>query len=104
MDPTWIAALRKTRSGFANVIIHQFLTHLRANVAKLTSKQKKELRDQLLEWAVSQMIDSGLFNERFLRAWEMKPEAKKTWEATKAYFKEEYEGIEMFEDPTPRRM
>jgi hypothetical protein len=50
------------------------------------------------------MIDSGLFNERFLRAWEMKPEAKKTWEATKAYFKEEYEGIEMFEDPTPQRM
>ena len=140
MDSTWIAALRKPRSGFANVTIHQFLTHLRANVAKLTSKQKKELRDQLrieweqskdiqefftemeekqtkieswgvtnmdeeaLEWAVSQMIDSGLFEERFLRAWEMKPEVEKTWENMKSYFKDEYEGIKMFGDPTPRRM
>jgi hypothetical protein len=28
MDSTWIAALRKNRSGFANVTIHQFLAHL----------------------------------------------------------------------------
>jgi hypothetical protein len=57
MDPTWIAALRKPQSGFANVTIHQFLAHLRANVAKLTSKQKKELRDQLrIEWEQSKDI------------------------------------------------
>jgi hypothetical protein len=43
MDPTWITALRKNRSGFANVTIHQFLAHFRANVAKLTSKQKNEI-------------------------------------------------------------
>ncbi len=141
MDPTWITALRRNRSGFANVTIHQFLAHLRANVAKLTSKQKNEMRDQLkiewdqskdiqefftemeekqikieswgaatnmdeeaLQWATSQMIDSGLFDERFLRKWEKKPENEKTWAAMKAYFKEEYDDIKMFGDPTNRRM
>jgi hypothetical protein len=121
MDPTWIAALRKNRSGFANVTIHQFLAHLQANVAKLTSKQKNEMRDQLkiewdqskdiqefftemeekqikieswgaatnmdeeaLQWATSQMIDSGLFDERFLRKWQKKPDNEKSWTTMKA--------------------
>jgi rubrerythrin len=50
------------------------------------------------------MIDSRLFEERFLRTWEMKPEAEKTWENMKTYFKDENEGIKMFGDPTPRCM
>ena len=41
MDPTWIAALKRPRGGYANVTIKQFFGYLRANVAKLTTKEKK---------------------------------------------------------------
>jgi hypothetical protein len=50
------------------------------------------------------MIDSGLFGERFLRKWEKKPENEKTWATMKAYFKEEYDDIKMFGEPTNRQM
>jgi hypothetical protein len=138
MDSTWIAPLKRPRGGFANVTIKAFLAHLRANVAKLTTKQKKDMKKKIeFEWdqtkdiseyftqmeetrirleswgvtvddddmvnaAVAQMQDSGMFDRKFLREWEQKDEHEKTWEAVKEYYKEEYDGIKQFEDPTNR--
>jgi DNA repair exonuclease SbcCD ATPase subunit len=138
MDSTWIAPLKRPHGGFANVTIKAFLAHLRANVAKLTTKQKKDMKKKIeFEWdqtkdiseyftqmeetrirleswgvtvddndmvnaAVAQMQDSGLFDRKFLREWEQKDEHEKTWEAVKEYYKEEYDGIKQFKDPTNR--
>ena len=43
--------------------------------------------------AVVQMQDSGLFDQRFLRDWEMKTPAEKTWNAMKTYYDSEYRAI-----------
>lgn len=136
MDPTWIAGLRKVRGGFANITIKAFLSHLRNDVAKLTTKQKKEMKKRIeIEWnrtkditeyfqrmtelrvkleswgvtvddddmvnaAVTQMQDSGLFDRKFLREWEQRPEGEKTWTNMVEYYKEEYMAIKQFDDPT----
>lgn len=141
MDSTWIVPLRKPRGGYANVTIHQFLRHLREkNVAKLTTKEKKDMRNRIeFEWdqtrdimeyfqkmteqrtkleswgvtitdedmvnqAVAQMQDSGIFDRLFLRKWEQKADGQKTWEHMKEYYTEEYQAIKQFDDPTPKRL
>eukprot|EP00956_Cyclotella_meneghiniana_P030259 scaffold75592_cov75-Cyclotella_meneghiniana.AAC.5 len=43
--------------------------------------------------AVVQMQDSGLFDQRFLRGWEMKTPAEKMWNAMKTYYDLEYRAI-----------
>ena len=47
--------------------------------------------------AVDQMIDSGIFERTFLRNWEKKTEAEKTWEHCQEYFGEEYVSIKTFD-------
>lgn len=46
------------------------------------------------------MQDSGLFDRKFLREWEQRPEGEKTWANMVAYYKEEYMAIKQFDDPT----
>lgn len=139
MDSTWIAALRRPRGGFANITIKTFLTHLRDNVAKLKTKEKKELRkriefewdqtqdikeyfqrmieqrtkleswgiiitdEDMVETAVTQMQDSGLYDRKFLRQWEQKEDGAKTWAAMMDYYREEYDAIKQFDDPTAQQ-
>ena len=52
VDETWLAPLKKLRGGFANVTVKNFFEHLRTIVAKLTTKQKRELKSELetMEW------------------------------------------------------
>lgn len=138
MDSTWIVSLKKPRGGYANVTIHQFLQHLRDNVAKLTTKEKNKMKSRIeFEWdqtrdimeyfqrmseqrtkleswgvtitdedmvnqAVTQMQDSGLFDRLFLRKWEQKSDAEKNWTAMKEYYTEEYHAIKQFDDPTTK--
>jgi len=138
MDPTWIVPLRKPRGGYANITIHQFLKHLRDNVAKLTTKEKKEMRSRIeFEWdqnkdimeyfqqmseqrtkleswgvaitdedmvnqAVAQMQDSGVFDRLFLRKWEQKTDGEKNWANMKEYYTEEFHAIKQFDDPKPK--
>jgi DNA repair exonuclease SbcCD ATPase subunit len=133
VDSTWIAELKKPRSGYAGVTIKRFFQHLRSNVAKLTNKEKKEMRKKIeFEWdqtmdikeyfdkldreavkldrweidvqpsdlvvaGVDQMQDSGIFDHKFLRTWEMKPENEKTWQSMKDYFIPEYRSIKTYE-------
>jgi hypothetical protein len=133
VDSTWIAELKKPRSGYAGVTIKRFFQHLRSDVAKLTNKEKKEMRKKIeFEWdqtmdikeyfdkldreavkldrweidvqpsdlvvaGVDQMQDSGIFDHKFLRTWEMKPENEKTWQKLKDYFIPEYRSIKTYE-------
>ena len=55
-----------------------------------------------MDAATVQMKDSGLFDHRFMREWERKPEAEKTWPALKTYFTEEYEAIIEYDEPTKK--
>ena len=51
VDSTWIAELKKPRSGYAGVTLKKFFQHLRSNVAKLTNKEKKEMSKKIeFEW------------------------------------------------------
>ena len=136
LDPTWIAPLKKARGGFANVTIKNFLNHLRADVAKLTNKEKMAMKKRIeFEWdqtvdineyfqkldtiavkldgwgvdiqpadlviaGVDQMQESGIFDHRFLRTWEMKPDHEKTWQGMKEYFVPEYRSIKTYEGST----
>lgn len=140
MDETWLIQLRKPRSGYATRTIKEIFTHLKATAAKLTAKERTNLRAQIhqLEWnrtehitkyftdvedlqikiegwidgldttadamdaTTVQMKDSGLFDHRFMRQWERKPEAEKTWAALKTYFTEEYEAIIEYDEPTKK--
>jgi DNA repair exonuclease SbcCD ATPase subunit len=43
------------------------------------------------------MQDSGIFDHRFLRQWEMKPENEKMWQVMKDYFIPEYRSIKTYE-------
>lgn len=139
VDETWLAPLKKPRGGFANVTVKDFFEHLRTIVAKLTTKQKRELKSELemMEWdqtrdineyftkmeekqetldgwgvsataeemvlaAVAQMQDSGVFDSRFLRDWETKPDNEKTWNNMKQYYMEEYRTIQRFGGPNKK--
>ena len=134
VDSMWIAELKKPRSGYAGITIKRCFQHLRSDVAKLTNKEKKEMRKKIeFEWnqtmdikeyfdeldrkavkldrweievqpsdlvvaGVDQMQDSGIFDHKFLRAWEMKPENDNTWQGMKDYFILEYRSIKTYED------
>ena len=50
--------------------------------------------DQMVQHFVLQCQDSGLFNTKFLRDWERKPDHEKTWANMKEYYKEEFESIQ----------
>jgi hypothetical protein len=138
MDNTWIAALKRPRGGFASVTIKAFFAHLRTNVAKLSTKEKRDMKKQIeMEWdqnkdlteyftameqtqlkletwnitvesedmvnaAVEQLQDSGIFDRKFLRQWEQRAEHEKTWEEMKAYYLEEYRAIKQFDGPTAK--
>jgi methyl-accepting chemotaxis protein len=132
IEDTWLAALKRPRTGFANVTVHQIFEHLTRNVAKPTTKQKMQMKKEIyFEWdqtkditeyftaleqlqikldrwdievsmsdlveaAVNQMQDSGLFDHKFLRDWERKPDHEKTWENMQDYYKDEYDAIKTY--------
>ena len=51
MDEAWIIALRKPRSKYTTRTVKEFLDHLRNTAAKLTSKQRQQLRERIkFEW------------------------------------------------------
>ena len=52
--------------------------------------------------AVAQMQDSGIFDSRFLRDWETKPDNEKTWINMKQYYMEEYCTIQRFGGPNKK--
>jgi regulator of replication initiation timing len=133
IDATWIEPLQRNRTGYAHVSPKQFLEHLRTDVAKLSTKEKNELKKQVyidwnqpedietffkrmedLEWqvekwdvtidaqdmvnhAVLQMQDSNMFEVKFLRDWEEKPDNTKSWNAMKTYFTAEYWSIKKYQ-------
>ena len=105
------------------------MQHLRDDVARLSSKEKKTMyeavfaewnrpshivklfkamekaknqaerwgleinEDQMVQHVALQCQDSGMFDTKFLRDWERKPENEKTWAAIKEYFLDEYQAI-----------
>jgi DNA repair exonuclease SbcCD ATPase subunit len=85
--------------------IQEFFTEMEEARDKIESwGATANLDEEGRDWTVEQMEDSGLFEEKFLRVWEMKPDAEKTWTTMKEYFKTEYDGIKMFGDTSKRRM
>lgn len=132
MDACWIETLKKNRTGFNNVTVHQVFNHLRTTAAKLSTKEKQALKEAIkIEWnrgndiatffkdmedaqwkaekwgvdtstqemvnhAVSQMEDSGLFEDNFLMDWEEKEEHEQTWETMKTYYTKEYRKIQRY--------
>jgi hypothetical protein len=51
MDAKWITRLKRPRGGYTDITIKWFLTHLRANIVKLTNKQKALMKKEIeIEW------------------------------------------------------
>jgi archaellum component FlaC len=48
------------------------------------------------------MQDSGVFDSRFLRDWETKPDNEKTWNNMTQYYMEEYRTIQRFGGPNKK--
>jgi hypothetical protein len=51
----------------------------------------------MVNHAVIQMQECGIFERKFLRKWEMKPANEKEWAAMKAYFTDKFRSIQAFE-------
>ena len=54
-------------------------------------------QQQLVNHAVIQMLDSNIFEPKFLRDWEVKPKGEKSWNNMKQYFTDEYRLITQYE-------
>eukprot|EP00956_Cyclotella_meneghiniana_P023661 scaffold46524_cov44-Cyclotella_meneghiniana.AAC.1 len=51
---------------------------------------------EMVNHAVAQMEDSGLFEDNFLMDWEEKEEYEQTWNAMKTYFTKEYRKMQRY--------
>lgn len=59
IDSTWIENLKRHRTGYAHVTPRQFLDHLRTDVAKLTTRERNELKNRIhIEWNQPEDIET----------------------------------------------
>ena len=77
--------------------IKEYFDKLDRKAVKLDRWEIEVQPADLVVAGVDQMQDSGIFDHKFLRAWEMKPENKKTWQGMKDYFIPEYRSIKTYE-------
>ena len=82
------------------VDINEYFQKLNAIAIKLDGWGVDVQPSDLVIAGVDQMQESGIFDHRFLREWEMKPEHKKSWQQMKEYFTPEYRSIKTYEGST----
>ena len=81
--------------------ITEYFTKMQEALAKNERWGNEISTKEMVDSAVIQMIDSGVFGHDFLRKWEMMEDVEKTWEATKQYFTEEYRSLQQYGGAKP---
>jgi hypothetical protein len=77
--------------------ITTFFRRMEEELAKVERWSIKITPTEMVNHAVIQMQECGIFERKFLREWEMKPANEKEWAAMKTYFTDEFRSIQAFE-------
>ena len=77
--------------------IKEYFDKLYREAVKLDCWEIEAQPSELAVAGVDQMQDSGIFDHKFLRAWEIKPEKEKSWQGMKDYVIPEYRSIKTYE-------